>query len=76
MACCAPTVLAACAWAIPAAASSVLSLGPRTVQNLVAEQLFNRNGRWYLIDDGGICYTYLESPRVRVVLDRLVRLKK
>jgi len=28
---------------------------------LVQEQLFNRAGRWYLIDDGGVCYTYLES---------------
>jgi hypothetical protein len=39
---------------------------------LVAEQLFNRAGRWYLIDDGGICYTYLESPHTRIEADRLV----
>jgi hypothetical protein len=38
---------------------------------LVVEQLFNRAGRWYLIDDGG-CYTYLESPHTHLALDRLV----
>jgi hypothetical protein len=57
---------------IPAAAASVLSLGPRAVQTLIATQLFNRDGRWYLIDDGGVCYTYLESPHARLVSDRLV----
>ena len=55
-----------------AAAASVLSLGPHAVQTLVAEQLFNRAGRWYLIDDGGVCYTYLESPRTRLDNNRLV----
>jgi hypothetical protein len=64
--------LAACALTNSAAANSVLSLGPRAVQSLVAQQLFNRDGRWYLIDDGGICFTYLESPHAHVVLDRLV----
>ena len=54
------------------AAASVLSLGPHAVQTLVAEQLFNRAGRWYLIDDGGVCYTYLESPRTRLDNNRLV----
>jgi len=56
----------------PAAAASVLSLGPRVVQTLVQEQLFNRAGRWYLIDDGGVCYTYLEVPHTRLAIDRLV----
>jgi len=42
------------------------------VQSLVADQLFNRDGRWYLIDDEGVCYTYLESPHVRLASDRLV----
>jgi hypothetical protein len=64
--------LAACALTSPAAANSVLSLGPRALQTLVTEQLFNRGGRWYLIDDGGVCFTYLESPHAHVVLDRLV----
>jgi hypothetical protein len=64
--------VAAHAPALPAAASSTLSLGPRGVQSLVAEQLFNREGRWYLIDDAGVCYTYLESPHVRLASDRLV----
>jgi hypothetical protein len=64
--------VAALATALPAAAASTLSLGPRGVQSLVSEQLFNREGRWYLIDDAGVCYTYLESPHVRVASDRLV----
>jgi hypothetical protein len=55
----------------PAAAQSTLSVGPRSVQTLILQQLFNRAGRWYLIDDGG-CYTYLESPETRLSLDRLV----
>jgi hypothetical protein len=64
--------VAAAAPALPTAAGSTLSLGPRGVQSLVAEQLFNRDGRWYLIDDEGVCYTYLESPHVRLASDRLV----
>ena len=68
----AAAAMAAAATGPPAAASSVLSLGPRGVQSLVAEQLFNREGRWYLIDDEGVCYTYLESPHVRLASDRLV----
>src|ERR1700675_1062042 len=59
------------AFSLPAAAESGLSVGPRSVQTLVVEQLFNRAGRWYLIDDGG-CYTYLESPHTHLALDRLV----
>jgi hypothetical protein len=46
-------------------------VGPRSVQTLVLEQLFDRAGRWYLIDDGD-CYTYLESPHTHLALDRLV----
>jgi hypothetical protein len=64
--------VAAAAPALPTAAGSTLSLGPRGVQSLVADQLFNRDGRWYLIDDAGVCYTYLESPHVRLASDRLV----
>jgi hypothetical protein len=56
---------------LPAAAESVLTVGPRNVQALVLEQLFNRDGRWYLIDDGD-CHTYLDSPHTRIALDRLV----
>ena len=58
--------------ALPAAASSALSLGPRGMQTLVVEQLFDRKGRWYLSDDDGICYTYLEAPHVRLTSGRLV----
>jgi hypothetical protein len=55
----------------PAVSQSVLTVGPRNVQILVLQQLFNRTGRWYLVDDGD-CYTYLESPRTHIALDRLV----
>src|ERR1700737_209282 len=65
------TILTALALSLPAAAESVLSVGPRTVQTMVVEQLFGRAGRWYLTDDGG-CYTYLESPHIHLALDRLV----
>ncbi len=64
--------LGAFALMTPAEAMSALSLGSRSVQTLIAEQLFNRAGRWYLIDDRGICYAYLESPHVRLGPDRLV----
>ena len=64
--------MSAPAQALPAVASSVLFLGPRGVQSLVVEQLFDRKGRWYLSDDEGVCYTYLESPHVRLTSDRLV----
>jgi hypothetical protein len=64
-------LLSAFAVSQPAAAQSVLSVGPRNVQSLVVGQLFNRAGRWYLTDDGG-CYTYLESPHTHLTLDRLV----
>jgi hypothetical protein len=63
--------VAAFALVASAAAESVLSIGPRGVQTLVVQQLFDRAGRWYLIDDGG-CYTYLESPHTRIEADRLV----
>ncbi len=57
---------------VPAWASSVVSLGPHSVQTLVAEQLFNQKGRWYLTDDAGACFTYLDSPHARIQADRLV----
>jgi hypothetical protein len=61
----------ACASALPAGAQSVLSVGPRSIQTLVALQLFDRAGRWYLAEDGA-CYTYLESPQARLTVDRLI----
>jgi hypothetical protein len=64
-------ILSAFVLSLPAVAQSVLTVGPRNVQTLVLEQLFNRAGRWYLIDDGD-CYTYLESPHTHIALDRLV----
>ena len=64
-------ILSAFVLSLPAVAQSVLSVGPRSVQTLVLEQLFDRAGRWYLIDDGD-CYTYLESPHTHLAVDRLV----
>lgn len=57
--------------AVPATAESLLAIGPRGVQNLVVAQLFDRSGRWYLIDDGG-CHTFLDSPRTQLQTDCLV----
>jgi hypothetical protein len=65
-------LLTALAWSVPAIGASVFSLGPRGVQSLVADQLFTKHGKWYLIDDGEVCYTYLESPRTHLEADRLV----
>ena len=64
-------ILSALVLSLPVVAQSVLTVGPRSVQTLVLEQLFNRAGRWYLIDDGD-CYTYLESPHTHIALDRLI----
>jgi hypothetical protein len=64
-------VLPAFALALPAAAESTLSVGPHSVQTLIMEQLFNRAGRWYLLDDGA-CFTYLESPQARLAPERVV----
>src|SRR6202142_4217237 len=64
-------ILSAFVLSLSAVAQSVLTVGPRNVQTLVLEQLFNRAGRWYLIDDGD-CNTYLESPHTHIALDRLV----
>jgi len=66
------TVLVALAMTVPCTAASQLSLGPRGIQALIAAQLFSRGGRWYLVDDGGVCYTYLESPHSHLTTDRLV----
>ena len=65
-------VLLALSVAAPGFAASVLSLGPNSVQALVAQQLFNRAGRWYLMDEGGVCYAYLEAPHAQVETGRLV----
>jgi hypothetical protein len=48
-----------------------LALGPSTIQKLVAEQMFTRQGRWYLVDNGP-CYAYLEHPKTRLREGRLI----
>jgi hypothetical protein len=54
-----------------AAAASDLSLGPSSIQKIVAEQLFNQNGRWYLVDNGP-CYAYFDHPKTHLTEGRLI----
>ena len=54
-----------------AAAASDLSLGPAAIQKLVAEQLFNQQGRWYLVDNGA-CYAFFDRPKTHLTEGRLV----
>ena len=51
--------------------ASELTVGAQSVQKLVAQQLFDRQGRWYLLDNGP-CYMFLESPRTRLSRGRVV----
>jgi hypothetical protein len=50
---------------------SQFTIGPQAVQALIAQQLFNHSGRWYLQDQGP-CYAYLESPHTHLTAGRLV----
>jgi len=54
-----------------AAAASDLSLGPASIQKIVSEQLFNQQGRWYLVDNGP-CYAFFDHPKTRLTDGRLV----
>jgi hypothetical protein len=54
-----------------AAAASDLSLGPNSIQTIIAEQLFNQQGRWYLVDNGA-CYAYFDRPKTHLTDGRLV----
>jgi hypothetical protein len=54
-----------------AAAASDLSLGPASIQKIVAEQLFNQEGRWYLVDNGP-CYAYFDRPKTHLTDGRLI----
>jgi hypothetical protein len=57
---------------LPAAelAAATLTVGAATIQQLVAEKVFDKRGRWYLQD--GNCYAYLESPRTRLAGGRVI----
>ena len=55
----------------PERSASELTVGAQSVQKLVAQQLFDRQGRWYLLDNGP-CYMFLESPRTRLSRGRVV----
>lgn len=54
----------------PTLAAATLTVGSATVQKLVAERVFDKQGRWFLQD--GVCYAYLESPRTRLANGRIV----
>ncbi len=54
-----------------AATASDLSLGPAAIQKLVAGQLFNQQGRWYLVDNGP-CYAFFDRPKTHLAEGRLV----
>jgi hypothetical protein len=56
---------------VTVAQASELAIGANTIQKLIAEQLFSKQGRWYLLDDGP-CYAYLESPHTRLQDGRLL----
>jgi hypothetical protein len=47
------------------AAAAVVTVGAKTVQALIVQQLFTRSGRWYVLDEGA-CHAYLESPHTRL----------
>jgi hypothetical protein len=52
------------------AQSSQLAIGASTIQRVISSQLFSTQGRWYLSDNGP-CYSFLESPQVRVANGRV-----
>jgi hypothetical protein len=54
-----------------AAHASELDVGITTLQKLLTQQLFTRDGRWYLQDDGP-CYAYLEYPKTRLAGGRVL----
>jgi hypothetical protein len=47
-----------------------LSVGTATLQRLMADNVFNRQDRWYLQD--GNCYAYLEAPQIRLAGGRVI----
>lgn len=53
------------------ASASDLSLGPVSIQKIVADQLFNQKGRWYVVDNGP-CYAFFDHPKTRLTEGRLV----
>jgi len=56
---------------ITVASASELAVGTKTLQKIITEQLFNKQGRWYLSENGS-CYAYLEGPHTRLKQGRLL----
>ena len=56
---------------ITVADASELVVGANTIQKIITEQLFNKQGRWYLSENGP-CYVYLEAPHTRLKQGRLL----
>jgi hypothetical protein len=59
------------ACAVTVADASEFVVGANTIQKIIAEQLFNKQGRWYLSENGP-CYAYLEAPHTRLKQGRLL----
>lgn len=54
-----------------AASASDLSLGPVSIQKIVAEQLFKEKGRWYVVDNGP-CYAFFDRPKTHLTEGRMI----
>ena len=50
--------------------ASQLAIGPASMQRIITDKLFSKQGRWYLSENGP-CYAYFESPHVRVDKERI-----
>jgi hypothetical protein len=50
--------------------ASQLAIGAASMQRIITDKLFSKQGRWYLSENGP-CYAYFESPHVRFDKERI-----
>jgi hypothetical protein len=50
--------------------ASQLAIGAASMQRILTDKLFSKQGRWYLSENGP-CYAYFESPHVRFDKERI-----
>jgi hypothetical protein len=50
--------------------ASQLAIGTASMQRIITDKLFSKQGRWYLSENGP-CYAYFESPHVRFDKERI-----
>ena len=50
--------------------ASQLAIGGASMQRIITDKLFSKQGRWYLSENGP-CYAYFESPHVRFDKERI-----